>query len=120
MNIQQAMFERLAIFINPETGQSLVSSWGHQPTAKDILRLGDFVEQEGKTKPDNVVFTILETLLLMSLTAENLSFDELVATAEWRQPIIEEPVFEEPVIEEPVIEEPVIEEPIIEEPLAEN
>lgn len=86
MNIQQAMFNKLSVFINPETNLPWVSRWGQQPQALDILQLGDYVEKEGKTPPTDIVFQILENMLMMSLISENISLDQLTEKAVWRFP----------------------------------
>lgn len=100
MNIQQAMFLKLSVFINPETNLPWVSKWGEQPQALDILQLGDYVQKEGKTPLTDIVFQVLENMLMMSLISENISLDQLNEKAYWRVP---EPIIKSSVVDYSVI-----------------
>jgi hypothetical protein len=100
MNIQQAMFLKLSVFINPETNLPWVNKWGQQPQALDILQLGDYVEKEGKTPSTDIVFQILENMLMGSLISENISLDQLTEKAYWRVP---EPIIKSSVVDYSVI-----------------
>lgn len=80
MSIQQLMFDKLKVFIDPTTGAPYVDTWGASPSAMDILYMGNSLE-DANVATTNLVYEILENLLMMSLISENITIKDLLDSA---------------------------------------
>ncbi len=93
MSLYEKMINKLVALTNPEIGV-LIETWSTNPTALQIVYAGDEYQKQG-IQTDSLVFTILETMLVQAIIAEDTTFDEVIAKAEWRKDAIAEAPLEE-------------------------